>query len=104
MNYRHSLWPNIEYVYQVGDQDFTGDRLFSDTVHHVPTSAHVRQLEYRIANAFKENETIDVYYNPNHYEEAVLDTTIPRKLHVILLVVAMLIVAHVILSVLRIML
>ena len=33
VTYDHSLWPKIEYIYQVGDRDFTGEHFFIDTVH-----------------------------------------------------------------------
>lgn len=102
VNYRHSLWPQIEYVYQVGERDFTGDRIFGDMAHHTPTSLRARQLAYRIACAYQENSTIEVYYNPSQPEQSVLDTTIPRKLRIILWVLSILIVAHLTLSLLRI--
>lgn len=94
ITYQHVLWPKIEYVYQVGDRDFTGDRICCDTVHQLPTSAHMRRLAYQIAHAYQENQTIEVYYNPNHPEQSVLDTTIPRKLQIILWVLSILIVVH----------
>lgn len=88
---QHVLWPTIEYVYQVGDKDFTNDHICRDTLHQSPTSAHMRRLAYQIANAFQHNQNLDVYYDPNHPEQSVLDTTIPRKLQMIVFVLGILI-------------
>ncbi len=95
----HSIWPKLEYIYQVDDRDVTGKYLFLDMVHNEPYSQHARHLAYRVAKAFKDNQDVDVYYNPNQPEQAVLDTTIPRKLNVILAFIASLIVVHVVIRV-----
>lgn len=98
---QHTAWPKVEYVYQVGDRDFTSDCVCLDTVHQSPTSAHMRRLAYQIAKAYQENEPIDVYYNPSHSEQSVLDTTIPPKLRFILWNLSILIVTQVIIMILR---
>ncbi len=90
----HRIWPKIEYVYQVDDSDFTGESLFLDTTHNDFNSAHARMIAYQVAIAYKNNEAIDVYYNPDKPEQAVLDRIVPRKLHMILSVIAALIVLH----------
>lgn len=97
----HSMWPKIEYIYQVGETDHTGNYLFLDTVHNEPNSEYARHLAYKVAIAFKENTDIDVYFDPEKPEHAVLDTTVPRKLNLILLFIATLIVLHLAIVVLR---
>ena len=92
----HSMWPEIEYIYQVGERDYTGEYLFLDVTHNDPNSKYARLLAYKVANAFKNNEDIDVYYNPDDPDQAVLDTTVPRKINVILCFIAALIVMHLI--------
>ncbi len=93
--YEECLWPKIEYVYQVDNQEFTSQILFLDIAHNNLHGAHPRALAYRLVSAFKEDETIDVYYNPDNPEQAVLDTTIPWKLNMILGVIAALLLLHV---------
>lgn len=97
----HIMWPKIEYIYQVGERDHTGEYLFLDTVHNDPNSQYARHLAYKVAIAYKENEDIDVYYDPNKPEQAVLDTTVPGKLNLILVFIAALIVLHLVIMVLR---
>ena len=88
------LWPKIQYKYQVLDQDFYGEYLFLDTAHNNPTSKYARMVAYRAAVAYEEDAEIDVHYNPNDPKQAVLDITIPRKLNLILVLVAALIIVH----------
>ncbi|WP_040534491.1 DUF3592 domain-containing protein [Legionella drancourtii] len=91
----HSVWPKIEYSYQVYDKNLYGEYLFLDTAHNTPNSKYARRVAYKAAVAFKENEEIDVYYNPNHPEQSALDVTMPKKLNVILILIGTLIVLHV---------
>ncbi|HHF7374868.1 DUF3592 domain-containing protein [Legionella bozemanae] len=90
----HSVWPKIEYTYQVYDKNLTGEYLFLDTAHNNPNSKYSRGVAYKAAIAFQENAEIDVYYNPNHPEQSALDVTIPTKLNIILILIGMLIVVH----------
>ena len=94
--------PKIEYVYQIGDSDFIGEYLFLDTAHNNPHSKYARKIAFRVANAYKKNEDIEVFYNPNKPEEAVLDTTIPLKLNVILGFITGFIILHLVMIMLRI--
>jgi hypothetical protein len=91
----HSIWPKIEYTYQVYDKDLLGEYLFLDTSHNSPNSKYSRLIAYKAAVAFKENSAIDVYYNPNDPEQSALDVTIPRKLNIILILISLLIVFHI---------
>ncbi len=84
VTYEHRLWPKIEYVYKVDDREFIGDVLFLDIAHINLHSAHARDVAYRAVNAYKQNDPIDVYYNPENPAQAVLDITIPWKLNLIL--------------------
>lgn len=87
----HSVWPKIEYTYQVHDKDLVGEYLFLDTAHNTPNSKYARRIAYKAAVAFKEEEEIDIYYNPNHPEQSALDVTMPKKLNVILILIGILI-------------
>lgn len=80
----HQLWPKIEYTYQVYERDFQGDYFFLDTSHNSPSSQYSRKVAYKAAMAFEKDEEIDVFYNPNDPRQAALDVHIPRKLHVII--------------------
>lgn len=97
----HSIWPKIEYTYQVHEKDLTGEYLFLDTSHNSPNSKYSRNIAYKAAVAFKENSQIDVYYNPNHPEQSALDVTMPRKLTVILVLIGALIGLHLVIIALR---
>lgn len=97
----HRLWPEIEYIYHIGEQDFIGEHLFLDTSHRDPSSKYARKLAYKVAKAYQKDETIDVYYNPAKPEQAVLDTRIPGKLNFILVLIVAFIVAHLIIIGLR---
>jgi hypothetical protein len=92
----YSLWPKIEYVYSVHDQDVVGHYLFLDTAHNSPNSKYARYVAYNAALAYRDHLEIDVYYNPNRPDESALDVTMPIKLTVILIVIGTLLVAQVI--------
>lgn len=98
---RHRLWPKIEYSYQVFDRDFQSESFFLDSPHNTPNSQYARKLAYRVAVAYEKDETIDVYYNPNNPQQAVLDTSIPRKLDVIIGLLIALILLHFVIVVCR---
>jgi hypothetical protein len=88
------LWPKIQYTYQVFDKDFYGEYLFLDTSHNNPNSKYARKVAYRAAVAYEEDKDIDVFYNPNNPEQAVLDITIPHKLNLIIVLLVLLIILH----------
>ncbi|MCL9684466.1 DUF3592 domain-containing protein [Legionella maioricensis] len=90
----HSIWPKIEYSYQVYDKDLVGEHLFLDTKHNSPNSKYSRLIAYKAAVAYKENAEIDVYYNPNNPEQSALDVAMPSKLNIILLLIAAMLVIH----------
>ena len=90
----HVIWPKIDYVYRVYDQDIVGHYLFLDTAHNNPNSKYSRRVAYNAALAFQEYREIDIYYNPNHPDQSALDVTIPIKLNVILILISFLIVVH----------
>lgn len=90
----HRLWPKISYTYQVFDKDFQGEYLFLDTSHNSPNSQYARKVAYRAAMAYEKDKDIDVYYNPNNPQQAVLDITMPRKLNIIIGLLLVLIVLH----------
>ena len=95
------IWPKIEYSYQVFDHDFQGEYLFLDTAHNNPNSKYARQVAYRAAIAYEKDEEIDVFYNPNNPQQAVLDITIPRKLNVIIALLVAFIILHLTIMVYR---
>lgn len=94
-HYGHSVWPKIEYVYRVDEQEFNGEHLFLNTAHNDPNSAQARKIAFQAASAYKSGDMIDVYYNPDKPEQAALDITMPRKLTIILALIAALIMLHI---------
>lgn len=90
----HSIWPKIQYSYQVYEQNMIGEYLFLDTTHNNPHSKYARQIAYKAAVAYTEEREIDVYYNPNHPQQSALDVTMPKKLTIILTLLWMLIILH----------
>lgn len=90
----HSIWPKIEYTYEVSEKELVGEYLFLDTAHNNPNSRYARRIAYKVALAFKQNAAIDVYYNPNKPEQSALDIGIPFKLNLILVFICALIVLH----------
>jgi hypothetical protein len=97
----NSVWPKIEYVYQVHERDIIGHYLFLDTAHNSPSSKYSRRIAYNAAIAYNDNLEIDVYYNPNSPEESALDVTMPTKLTVILILIGLLIAVQVIILAFR---
>ncbi len=90
----HSVWPKIEYSYQVHERDLVGEYLFLDTAHNSPSSKYSRQVAYKAALAFKEDAEIEVFYNPNNPEQSALDITMPKKLNFIIILLGALIFLH----------
>lgn len=88
------VWPKIQYAYQVLDHDFLGEYLFLDTSHNNPNSKYARKVAYRAAMAYENDSEIDVFYNPNNPQQAVLDITIPRKLNLIIILLVFLVILH----------
>ena len=97
----HSIWPKIEYSYQIHDKDLVGEHLFLDTSHNNPYSKYSRRIAYKAAIAYKENAEIDVYYNPNNPEQSALDVTMPSKLSIILLLIVAMLVIHICIMIFR---
>lgn len=62
-NYR----PSISYSYQVADQNYEGHRLHLGATSHNDRSAVQQQLKQ-----YPVGRTLDVYYNPNNPNQAVL--------------------------------
>ncbi len=98
---RHRLWPRIQYTYQVLEEDFYGEHLFHDTAHYNPNSKYARKVAYKAAMAYENDAEIDVFYNPNNPQEAVLDITIPQKLNLIIALLLVLIIVHVAVVIVR---
>lgn len=90
----HQLWPKITYAYWVNEQEYIGDSLLLSSAHTSYSSAHARKVAYRAAMAFERNEAIDVYYNPEAPDQAVLDIRLPKKLDVIILLLLFFIALH----------
>nr|WP_256478898.1 DUF3592 domain-containing protein [Legionella sp. 27cVA30] len=91
----HRLWPKIEYIYKVNDREFIGEHLFFDTLHNNPNTRYARKVAYEVAHAYKSNESIDVFYNPEKPEQSAINITIPWKLNFILLLIGAFTLAHV---------
>lgn len=86
----HHLWPKIEYNYRVGGEEFIGEQLFLGAKHNYPNRT-ARSLAYQAAMAYEKEEEVKVFYNPNNPQESVLNTTIPRKLNFIAVLLGLLI-------------
>lgn len=87
----HNVWPKIEYEYEVYEQTLIGHYLFLDTAHNNPNSKYARKIAYDAITAYNSHLEIEVYYNPNRPEESALDVSMPIKLTVILMMIAILI-------------
>lgn len=92
-----NFWPKINYSYQVYDQDLLGDHLLLDTSYHTPYSKHARRVAYHAAIAFRDQQEIAVYYNPNQPEQSALDIAMPVKLTVIIIAIGTLTLVHLVL-------
>lgn len=90
----HHLWPEIEYSYQLFDQEFKGEYFFLDTSRNNPNSKYARKVAYHAAMAFENDEEIEIYYNPDNPLQSALDVRIPTKLNVIIGLVLFLLVLH----------
>lgn len=90
----HRVWPKIEYIYQVHDQEFIGEHLFVDMTYINPNSRYARKFAYQVANAYKNNEDLAVFYNPEKPAQAVLNVSMPRKLNLIIVLISALIALH----------
>ncbi|MBN9231185.1 MAG: hypothetical protein BGO90_12765 [Legionella sp. 40-6] len=97
----HSVWPKIEYTYQIGEHELVGEYLFLDTAHNNPNSKYARGIAYKVAVAFKQGDEIEVYYNPNDPTQSALDVSMPHKLNFILILIGVIIFIQVSLMVLR---
>lgn len=88
------VWPQVTYSYHVQDQEFMADGLFPESGQYLLGRRSVQQLSYSIANAYEKKEEITVFYNPDDPRQAVLATTIPRKLLLIVGLLLFFIVLH----------
>jgi len=89
------IWPKIEYIYHVTHHDFIGEHIFLDTSHNTPYSAYARKIAYKAAMSYKNNQEIDVYYDPENPERSALDIHIPQKLNVVITLISTLIILHI---------
>lgn len=91
----HQLWPKIAYTYEVNTQAYVGEALLLESSHTSFSSAYARKVAYRAAMAYERNDPIEVYYNPENPQQAVLDIRLPRKLDFIIGLLVLFIVLHV---------
>lgn len=87
-------WIQVRYSYQVLAQKLEGNCLFLDSLNNNPNSAYSRKIAYRIAMAFKNDASIEVFYNPDNPAESALDVHVPGKLNIILLLLALMLLLH----------
>ncbi len=83
----NSLWLQVTYTYQLFEQEYLGDCIFLDEASNRKNNAYTRSVAYRIVMAFKNQDYLDVYYNPENLMESALDVKIPRGLEVVLVMV-----------------
>lgn len=98
----HAIWLKIEYVYEVEEHTYFNTALFFEQAHVNPNSRYARKFAYKLAQAYQHNEQVTVYYNPEGPGEAVLDIATPNKLIGILIFIALLILLHLALVIMRI--
>ncbi len=90
----HRIWPELEYAYQVNEQEFIAEHLFPDTFHNTPASKYARNIAYKAALAFKNHQDITVYYDPFYPQRAALDVRVPFKLTLVVVLIALLLIVH----------
>ena len=88
------LWPEIEYVYEVNGEEYTGHHLFPDTEHNSPVSHYARGIAYKAAMSFEKNQAIEIYYDPFFPKRSALDIRIPKKIYIVLALLLLLILFH----------
>ncbi|MCE3045162.1 DUF3592 domain-containing protein [Legionella sp. 16cNR16C] len=91
----HFLWADIQYSYVVDGVGYTNNCLFIEQRFRSPKSAYARRIAYQAALAYEKGEEITVFYNPVNPQEAALDTRVPLKLTIILILLGVFLVIHV---------
>lgn len=92
----HTLWPKIKYEYTVQGDTYTSINILFDTTHSTAHSKHAKKTAYKIAKAIKNGDKIDVFYNPDKPEIAVLDRNVPKKLDFIIGLISIFTALHVV--------
>ena len=88
------LWPKIEYTYQVYEQDFLGTHLVLDNPYINLHSPSAREAAYRAAVAFKKDEEVLIFYDPNDPSQSALDVRTPGKLKAIIGILVLFLTIH----------
>ncbi|KTD52210.1 hypothetical protein Lqui_1054 [Legionella quinlivanii] len=91
----HFLWADIQYSYVVNGVSYANNSLFIEQRFRSPKSAYARQVAYQAALAYEKGEDIRVFYNPSNPQEAALDTRVPLKLTIILVLLGAFLLFHV---------
>tara|TARA_Y100000588_G_C14199112_1_gene901634 strand:- start:803 stop:1243 length:441 start_codon:yes stop_codon:yes gene_type:complete len=88
------IWPKVQYSYYVDGREYKGENLFMDTSHNTPHSRYARNVAYKVAKAYKNNEALMIYYHPDKPDVSAIDVEVPTKINVILLFISGLILLH----------
>lgn len=76
-------WPKLKYSYKVDGKIFHGERIFLDNFGINPRAHYAKKVAFKWVSTFKVGKKISVYYNPDLPEMAVLSTSVPRRLYLI---------------------
>lgn len=74
-------WPKVQYTYEVDGVEHQGDALFLPEARHDFNARYAREVAYRIALAYEQSTSINVYYNPAQPEQSALDISYPNKIN-----------------------
>jgi len=97
----HLPWPKIQYTYEVDEVEYQGNTIYLSTARHNLNASYARQLAYRVALAYEQDEPIPVYYDPALPEQSALDISLPKKLNIFMVFIGFLLVLHLTVMVLR---
>jgi len=89
------IWPQLVYIYEVNNQNYSGDALFLNANLYSIYSQPSRETAYKAAMAFKNKEPITVFYNPNQPSQSTLTTHTPPKIKKIIIVLTVIFFLHV---------
>src|SRR5690606_7903414 len=90
----HNYWPKLTYSYRVNEKNYLGNTIFLDSLLNSPHSGYSKRVAYDLANAYKQNNPVNVYYEPEVPELAVLNTNIPKRLYFIAWALGLMILFH----------
>lgn len=73
-------YPIIEYNYTVKQKKYRNSNVFVDNSYNFINSKYAVKKISALVNSWKNNEAVEVYYDPCEPENATLDLRVPKKL------------------------